>query len=104
MKQSYNLTMSLGESYIEGRATSENKEYIVNIQGGATCLILPSEFEKVCDNATLHFFTEKGNKLKLETKVEYSRDWIQIYDDFATLSLSSDLPIVMTIEYGDNLN
>jgi hypothetical protein len=59
MNKSYNSTTSLGESYI--KATSENKEYTVNIQGGETCLVLPSEFEKVCENATIHFFTEKGN-------------------------------------------
>ena len=51
------------------------------------------------NHAIIHYFTKKGNKLKLETKVEYNRDWIQIYGDFVTSTLSGDLPIAMTIEY-----
>jgi hypothetical protein len=97
VSQSFDLTMSLGESYIEGKATSKDKEYTVNIQGGKTCLVLPNEFEG-CNHAIIHFFTEKGNKLKLETNVEYNGDWIQIYDDFVTSTLSGDLPIAMNID------
>ena len=43
--------MQLGESYIEGKALSEQGEYTINIQGGKTCLILPSEFTEKCEKA-----------------------------------------------------
>jgi hypothetical protein len=98
MGQPYGLKMSLGESYIEGIATSNDKEYKINIQGGATCLTLPSEF-KGNDYAIINCVTSGGNHLKIETKVEYNMDWIQIYDDSLTATLSSDLPISMTIDY-----
>jgi hypothetical protein len=97
MGQSYDLKMSLGESYIEGIATSNDKEYRINIQAGVTCLVLPSEFEG-SSHAIINFITESGNQLKIETKVEYNMDWIQIYDDSLTVTLSSDLPISMTID------
>lgn len=97
MCQSFALEMSLGESYIEGIAICNYNEYKINIQGGATCLILPSEFEGA-DHAVIIFATNNGNNQKLETKVEYNNDWIQIYDDNLTITLSSDLPISMTID------
>jgi hypothetical protein len=97
MSQFYDLKMSLGESYIEGIATSNDKEYRINIQAGVTCLVLPSEFER-SGHAIINFITENGNQLKIETKVEYNMDWIQIYDDSLTVTLSSDLPISMTID------
>lgn len=97
MGQSYDLKMSLGESYIEGIATSNDKEYRINIQAGATCLILPSEFEGT-GHAIINFVTQSGNYLKMETKVEYNMDWIQIYDNFLTEILSSDLPISMIVD------
>ena len=101
MDQSFDLKMSLGESYIEGIATLNNKEYRINIQAGATCLVLPSEFEGG-DHANINFFTEKGNRPKIETQVQYNMDWIQIYDDSLTATLSSELPISMTIDYIDS--
>lgn len=93
--------MRLGESYIEGKALSEYGEFTTNIQGGKTCLILPSEFTEKCENATIHFFTEKGTELKIKTEVAYNLDWIQVYDDCLTNTLSGDLPIAMTIECND---
>jgi hypothetical protein len=93
--------MRLGESYIEGKALSEHGEYIINIQGGKTCLVLPSEFTEKCEKATIHFFTEKGTEIKIKTEVAYDRDWIQVYDDFLTNTLSRDLPIAMAIECND---
>jgi len=101
MSQSYDLKMSLGESYIEGTATSNDKEYRINIQSGATCLVLPSEFEGG-DHANIDFFTESGNHSKIETEVQYNMDWIQIYDDSLTATLSIDLPISMTIDCIDS--
>lgn len=98
MGQSYDLKMSLGESYIEGIATSNDKEYRINIQAGATCLILPSEFTGG-HHAIINFITGLGNHPKTETQVEYNMDWIQIYDESLTATLSSDLPISMTIDY-----
>jgi hypothetical protein len=100
MSQSYDLKMSLGESYIEGIATSNDKEYRINIQAGTTCLVLPSEFEGG-GHATINFFTEKGNHPNIETPVQYNMDWIQIYDDSLTATLSSDLPFSITIDYID---
>jgi hypothetical protein len=97
----YDLQMRLGESYIEGKALSEYGEYTINIQGGKTCLVLPSEFTEKCENATIHFFTEKGTELKIKSEVVYNRDWIQVYDDYLTNTLSRDLPIAMTIECND---
>lgn len=97
MRQSYDLKMNLGESYIEGIATCNDKEYRINIQGGATSLILPSDFEGP-DHSIINFATHSGNNQKIETKVEYKMDWIQIYDDFLTVTLSRDLPISMTID------
>jgi hypothetical protein len=93
--------MRLGESYIEGKALSEYGEFTINIQGGKTCLILPSEFTEKCENATIHFFTEKGTELKIKTEVPYNLDWIQVYDDRLTNTLARDLPIAMTIECND---
>ena len=68
MSQSYDLKMSLGESYIEGIATSNDKEYRINIQAGATCLVLPSEFEGI-NHDNINFLTESGNHSKIETQV-----------------------------------
>ena len=97
----FDLQMRLGESYIEGKALSDDGEYTINIQGGKTCLVLPSEFAEKCETATIHFSTEKGTELKIETGVEYNRDWIEVYDDYLTTTLSSDLPTAMTIECND---
>ena len=95
------LEMRLGESYIEGKALSDDGEYTINIQGGKTCLILPSEFAEKCENATIHFHMEKGTEVKIETEVEYNRDWIEVYDDYLTTTLSRDLPTSMIIECND---
>ena len=97
----FDLQMQLGESYVAGTAISDDGEYTINIQGGKTCLVLPSEFAEKCENATIHFFTEKGTEQKIETEVEYNRDWIEVYDDYLTTTLSRDLPIAMTIECND---
>ena len=97
----FDLEMRLGESYMEGKALSDDGEYTINIQGGKTCLVLPSKFEEKCENVTIHFFTEKGTELKIETEVQYNRDWIEVYDDYLTTTLSRDLPIAMTIECKD---
>jgi hypothetical protein len=78
-------------------ATFNDKEYRINIQGGVTSLILPSNFEGP-DHAIINFATQSGNNQKIETKVEYKMDWIQIYDDFLTVTLSRDLPVSMTID------
>ena len=86
MGQSYDLKMSLGESYIEGIATSNDKEYRINIQAGATCLILPSEF-KGGRHAIINFVTGAGNHSKIETQVEYNMASIQIYNDSLTATL-----------------
>ena len=88
----FDLQMRLGESYIEGKALSDDGVYTINIQGGKTCLVLPSEFAERCENAT---------ELKIETEVAYNRDWIEVYDDYLTTTLSRDLPIAMTIECHD---
>lgn len=93
--------MQLGESYLQGKAITDDGEYSINIQGGKTCLVLPNEFAEKCKNATIHFFTEKGTELKIETAVEYNRDWIEVYDDYLTTTLSRDLPTAMTIECND---
>ena len=104
MSQSYNLPqrfdleVQLGESYIEGKAVSDHQEYRINIQGGKTGIILPNDFEKICQVALVHIFTEKGNELKIEMEIEYKLDWIEIYDDFLTSTLSGDLPVSLTIE------
>ena len=97
----FDLQMRLGESYIEGKALSHDGEYNINIQGGKTCLILPSEFAEKCENATIHFFMEKGTEVKIETEGEYNRDWIEVYDDYLTTTLSRDLPASMIIECND---
>ena len=97
----FDLEMRLGESYIEGKALSDDGEYTINIQGGKTCIVLPSEFAEKCENATIHFFTEKGTELKIETEVEHNREWIEVYDDYLTTALSRDLPTAMTIECND---
>ena len=68
--------MRLGESYIEGKALSDDGEYTINIQGGKTCLVLPSEFAEKCENATIHFFTEKGTEqtqLNIQSKLPQSK-------------------------------
>jgi hypothetical protein len=44
---------------------------------------------------------KKGTELKIETEVEYNRDWIEVYDDYLTTTLSRDLPTAMTIECND---
>ena len=97
----FDLQMRLGESYIEGKALSDDDEYTINIQGGKTCLVLPSEFAEKCENATIHLFTEKGIELKIKTEVEYNRDWIEVYDNYLTTTLSRDLPTAMIIECND---
>ena len=97
----FDLEMRLSESYIEGKALSDDGEYTINIQGGKTCIVLPSEFAEKCENATIHFFTEKGTESKIETEVEHNRDWIEVYDDYLTTALSRDLPTAMTIECND---
>jgi hypothetical protein len=99
MRQFYELDMTLGESYIEGMATCGDKQYRINIQGGSTCLILPSKFEgAAADHAIIIFATRDGNNQQIETKVQYDKDWIQVYDDNLTAALSNDLPIMMIID------
>ena len=44
---------------------------------------------------------KKGTELKIETEVEYKRDWIEVYDDYLTTTLSRDLPTAMIIECTD---
>ena len=63
----FDLEMRLGESYIEGKALSDDGEYTINIHGGKTFLVLASKFEEKCENVTIHFFTEKelSERLKL---------------------------------------
>ncbi len=95
----FSVKMTFGESYLVGKASSNGRNYNINIQGGRKGIVLPREMVKAFGEVIVSFFTEKKNEIMLTAKVEAGLDWIEIYDDFLIWSLANDLPISMIIDY-----
>lgn len=96
----FHLDVTYGESYLEGNATSKDKDkvYKINIQGGTIGIKLPQEL-CLSEFVTLYFHTKKENDIKLYCKTDLGNDWIEVYDNFLTAVLFDDLPTSLTIEY-----
>ena len=95
----FSLKMTVGESYLVGKASIKDMIYTINIQEGKKGIILPKEFINSSGEIIASFFTENKKEYILTAKLEEGRDWIEIYDDFLFLSLVKDLPSSLIIDY-----
>jgi len=95
-----NLRLDLAESYIYGTASSENQSYAINIQAGATGLVLPKGLYKHLSSEVMFakFTTEAGKSFQLELPVRAGRDMIEIYDDNLTLRSGWDGDMPVSVE------
>ncbi len=92
------LDLSLGQSYIYGKAFYRDKTYFINIQYGSRSIMLPYEIINHSKYALIEFYRQNGSKVTLEHRVDVSsKDIIEIYDDWLTNELANDLPIEMHI-------
>ena len=95
----FSLKMTIGESYLVGKASIKDMTYTINIQAGKKGIILPNEFIKSSGEIIASFFTENKKEYILTANLEEGLDWIEIYDDFLFLSLVKDLPSSLIIDY-----
>jgi hypothetical protein len=94
----FSLKMTFGQSYLVGKASSQNNIYTINIQGGRKAIVLPKELMKSSGEVIASFFTENENEIILTANVTKGMDWIEIYDDFLIWSLAHDPPTSLIID------
>ncbi|MFB5600249.1 MAG: hypothetical protein ACE5SW_08500 [Nitrososphaeraceae archaeon] len=94
----FSLKMTFGQSYLVGKASSNDNVYVINIQGGRKGIVLPKELMKSNDQVMASFLTESENEIILTAQVSEGMDWIEIYDDFLVWTLAHDLPISLIID------
>ncbi len=94
------LDLTLGQSYIYGKAYYRDKTYLINIQYGRREIRLPYDIIDNSREATVEFYREDGSKVAIRHEVKVSeKDIVEIYDDWLTNELVKDLPIEMHIKF-----
>jgi hypothetical protein len=96
-----NLKVNLGNGYIHGIASNNQKSYKINIQEGSEIhMVVPEELQVGSKEGSILFTTEAGYDIPLQLRFkEMETDMILIYIHIDTLmKLAKDLPIQMEIK------
>ena len=97
------LDLELAESYLHGEAHLEGKDYPINIQGGASALVLPKpiynslQYESAV--VTLNFRTESGRAFLVRLPLKIGKDVIEVYSDELLLETGwkGDMPVYVEL-------
>jgi len=96
-----NLKVDLGNGYIHGIASNNQKSFKINIQEGSEIhMVIPEELQVDSKEGSIFFTTEAGYDISLQLSFKkLETDMILIYTDIDTLmKLAKDLPIQMEIK------
>jgi len=96
-----NLKVDLGNGYIHGIASNNQKSFKINIQEGSEIhMVIPEELQVNSKEGSIFFTTEAGYDISLQLSFKkLETDMILIYTDIDTLmKLAKDLPIKMEIK------
>ena len=96
-----NLKVDLGNGYIHGIASNNQKSFKINIQEGSEIhMVIPEELQVNSKEGSIFFTTEAGYDISLQLSFKkMETDMILIYTDIDTLmKLAKDLPIKMEIK------
>ena len=96
-----NLKVDLGNGYIYGIASNNQKSFKINIQEGSEIhMVIPEELQVNSKEGSIFFTTEAGYDISLQLSFKkLETDMILIYTDIDTLmKLAKDLPIQMEIK------
>ena len=94
------LEVTLGNGYIYGRASNNQKSYKINIQEALEShMVLPKELQIRSKEESILFETETGYNISLQLSIkEVETDMILVYADIdALMKLAKNLPIRMII-------
>ena len=96
-----NIKVNLGNGYIHGIASNNQKSFKINIQEGSEIhMVIPEELQVNSKEGSIFFTTEAGYDISLQLSFKkLETDMILIYTDIDTLmKLAKDLPIQMEIK------
>ena len=96
-----NLKVDLGNGYIHGIASNNQKSFKINIQEGSEVhMVIPEELQVNAKEGSIFFTTEAGYDISLQLSFKkLETDMILIYTDIDTLmKLAKNLPIQMEIK------
>lgn len=96
-----NLKVDLGNGYIHGIASNNQKSFKINIQEGSEIhMVIPEELQVNSKEGSIFFTTEAGYDISLQLSFKkLETDMILIYTDINTLmKLANNLPIQMEIK------
>jgi len=96
-----NLKVDLGNGYIHGIASNNQKSFKINIQEGSEIhMVIPEELQVDSKEGSIFFTTEAGYDISLQLSFKkLETDMILIYTDIDTLmELAKNLPIQMEIK------
>lgn len=96
-----NLKVDLGNGYIHGIASNNQKSFKINIQEGSEIhMVIPEELQVNSKEGSIFFTTEAGYDISLQLSFKkLETDMILIYTDIDTLmKLAKNLPIKMEIK------
>ena len=96
-----NIKVNLGNGYIHGIASNNQKSFKINIQEGSEIhMVIPEELQVNSKEGSIFFTTEAGYDISLQLSYKkLETDMILIYTDIDTLmKLAKNLPIQMEIK------
>ena len=96
-----NLKVDLGNGYIHGIASNNQKSFKINIQEGSEIhMVIPDELQVDSKEGSIFFTTEAGYDISLQLSFKkLETDMILIYTDIDTLmKFAKNLPIQMEIK------
>ena len=96
-----NLKVDLGNGYIHGIASNNQKSFKINIQEGSEVhMVIPEELQVNSKEGSIFFTTESGEDISLKLSIKkMETDMILVYTDIDTLmKLAKNLPIQMEIK------
>ena len=95
------LKVNLGNGYIHGRASTNQKSFKINIQEDSEShMVLPKELQINSKEGLISFKTETGFDIRLHSSLEeIDTDMILVYTDIDKLTkLAKNLPVQMEIK------
>jgi hypothetical protein len=99
-KFQFKVAFDIGESYLYGTAKSDEKTFSINLQGGRTGIVLPSDLLAslpYVNKARLNIRTGTETII-IDTKLSSGGDVIEIYDDVLLQKLAAARDVTLEIE------
>ena len=96
----FDVEFDIGESYLSGTAAGDRGRFAINLQGGSTEVVLPSDLLvglPYVNKARLHIKTE-SETIAIDAKLSSGLDMIEIYDDVLLGKLARARNLALQIE------